>query len=252
MKTCWFVAGPNGAGKSTLAKQYLPPECVEYVNFDEIASRLSREGNMGNVMAQAGVIALRRIDQLIAGGRSFAIETTLSGRAHLRRIARMKRDGWRVELHYVFIPSRKFSADRVQKRVENGGHGVAKVDINRRYARSVGNVKEYAQLCDYTACYDNSPKRPHFVSIQFGNGNPMVFDQEVYNMIFHGDESGSTPGIAAESKAALDAFASSVRGEFEAYAEKDADVVVADEKRNPVIKPARVVLEELRQEEEGK
>ena len=132
---------------STLAKQYLPPECVEYVNFDEIASRLSREGTTENVMAQAGVIALRRID---------------------------------------------------------------------------------------------------------GNGNPMVFDQEVYNMIFHGDESGNPHGIAAESKAALDAFASSVRGEFEAYAEKDADVVVADDKRNPVVKPARVVLEELRQEDEGK
>ena len=245
MKTCWFVVGPNGAGKSTLAKKYLPPECVEYVNFDEIANRLAVDGSAASGMAKAGRIALRRIDQLIAEGQSFAIETTLSGRGYLQRVERMKRDGWRVELHYIFIPSREFSAQRVHLRVENGGHGVPEADINRRYARSIHNVKEYSRLCDYTACYDNSNGEPHFVSILYGGGNPMVFDQAVYNMIYHCDESGNQSDIDGESKAALDVFTSSVREQLETYSEQDANVVVADDERKPVIKPARVVLDEL-------
>ncbi len=64
-------------------------------------------------------------------------------------------------------------------------------------------------------------------------------------MIYHCDESGNRLGIDGESKAALDVFTSSVREQLETYLEQNANVVVADDERRPVIKPARVVLDEL-------
>lgn len=247
MKTCWLVAGPNGAGKSTLAKKYLPPECVEYVNFDDIARCNAIDGSSSNGLFRAGRIALGRIDQLIAEGRSFAIETTLSGKGYLRYVKRMKSEGWRVELHYIFIPSREFSVKRVEWRVKNGGHNVPAELVRERYGKSLENVKVFSQLCDYTACYDNSGGAPHFVSIRHGTDNPFVVDQEVYNLIYHGGECDKQTGVDAESKLALDVFTSSVREQLEDYSKKDAKVVVADEERKPVVKPAKVVLDEMLQ-----
>ena len=81
MKKLYIIAGPNGAGKTTASYTILPEifDCKEFVNADEIARGLSPvEPEAQRV--QAGKILLTRMNQYISAKRSFALETTLSGR----------------------------------------------------------------------------------------------------------------------------------------------------------------------------
>jgi predicted ABC-type ATPase len=153
---CYIVAGPNGAGKTTFALKYLPAvvSCHDFVNADEIAKGLSPLDFQAG-MLQAGKIFLETLEQKIAARRDFAFETTLSGRMYLPKIAQWRKDGWKVVLIYLFVPSAEFSAMRVRQRVLQGGHDIPKDDILRRFPRSVQNLFEYAQVCDQTLCLDN-------------------------------------------------------------------------------------------------
>ena len=74
---------------------------------------------------------------------------------YLPKIAQWRKDGWKVVLIYLFVPSAEFSAMRVRQRVLQGGHDIPKDDILRRFPRSVRNLFEYAQVCDQTLCLDN-------------------------------------------------------------------------------------------------
>ena len=83
----YVLAGPNGAGKTTIAKTYLPyfVGCREFVNADLIAAGLS-PFNAEPQSIVAGRLMLQRMDELIEGRETFALETTLAGRAHARRL----------------------------------------------------------------------------------------------------------------------------------------------------------------------
>ena len=48
---------------------------------------------------------LRQIDEHARCGRSFAFETTLSGRRYARRIPRWRAQGYRVELFFLRLPT---------------------------------------------------------------------------------------------------------------------------------------------------
>ena len=83
-----IIAGPNGAGKTTFARAFLPAEarCSRFINADLIAAGLSPFEPKAAAVRAARVM-LEETDGCIARGESFAFETTLAGRAYLRRIA---------------------------------------------------------------------------------------------------------------------------------------------------------------------
>lgn len=84
-----IIAGPNGAGKTTFAREFLPNEadCPIFVNADLIAAGLSPFSPQAAAV-QAGRVMLAELDRHFAAGRSFAFETTLSGRGYLRMSTR--------------------------------------------------------------------------------------------------------------------------------------------------------------------
>ena len=247
MKTCWIVAGPNGAGKSTLAKKYLPYNCADYVNADNIARERGLDGSTPNGFVAAGRVVHEKLNALIDGGRSFAIETTLSGRFYLGIIRRLRQKGWRVELHYIYIPSREFSAKRVEYRVLNGGHDVPENDIRRRYARSVANVREYSALCNYTACYDNSNALPRFVFIKHEGSDPWVVDSDIYNIVMNGGRLGTAADKETQDRMALGKFENAVIEELKQKSKDGQSVVIADSEKQPIVRPASEVLKEIPQ-----
>jgi predicted ABC-type ATPase len=145
-----LIGGPNGAGKTTFAKEYLPNEgsCVRFLNADEIARGLS-PFDPDRVARKAGRILLEEIAELTRNGEDFALESTLSGRAHAHILQRAKDAGYRITLHFVWIPSAKVSLARVRQRVKKGGHNVPAADILRRYDRIMRNLVElYLPLAD--------------------------------------------------------------------------------------------------------
>ena len=102
---CHVVAGPNGSGKSTFALRYLPEYAgaVEYVNPDLMAQGMSPTDIRLSAI-KAGKLTLERIAELIEARTSFAFETTLSGRGHLKLLGDAKRRGYQIALYYLWMP----------------------------------------------------------------------------------------------------------------------------------------------------
>jgi len=88
-KVLYLVAGANGSGKSTISTVLLPQKGLVFVNPDDIAREMSPKNPPG-VRIEAGRAALARMNDLLSSCRSFAVESTLSGRAHLSLIARAR------------------------------------------------------------------------------------------------------------------------------------------------------------------
>ncbi|MCB9990948.1 MAG: zeta toxin family protein [Rhodospirillales bacterium] len=151
-----IFAGANGSGKTTAAEYLLPRLRVkEFVNADEIARGLSPMNAGGQALA-AGKLVLSRTDDLIVKGRSFAIETTLSGN-HLKKIIKKAHDAdYIIEMHYIFCADINLNLKRIKYRVQQGGHHVPADDVRRRYWRSLKNWLVYKNMCDIMALYDTT------------------------------------------------------------------------------------------------
>jgi len=91
--------GCNGAGKTTASVTIFPEilNCKEFVNADYIAAGLS-PFNVESVAIEAGRIMLHRIEELLALGEDFAIETTLATRSYVSLVHRAQALEYNVTL----------------------------------------------------------------------------------------------------------------------------------------------------------
>jgi len=170
MPTCWIIAGPNGAGKTTFALEYLPQvaQCSRFVNADLIAAGLSPLAPERELLA-ASRLFLGEIEACITQREDFAFETTLAGRSYLKLVRRLQTAGWRVELIYLALPNMEMSKLRVAERVAHGGHTIPVADIERRFARSLGNLLySFSTQVDACRCFMNSDASPELVFEQQG------------------------------------------------------------------------------------
>jgi predicted ABC-type ATPase len=180
---CRIIAGPNGAGKTTFALTYLRqfPDAQAFVNADLIAAGLSPLAPQQQLVA-ASRLMLSEIEGHLQARRSFAFETTLSGRGYLRLIRRMRTFGWRVELIYLALPSLELSILRVAERVAHGGHNVPEAVLRRRFPRSLQLLLHaYAPAVDHVLCNMNSGRDPAPVFSQSGSDrsilDPLLYAQ---------------------------------------------------------------------------
>ncbi len=161
------IAGPNGAGKTTFALRHLRSEVsgLHFVNADLIAGGLSPLDRRAGVEVAAGRLMLAEIDRLAAAGRSFAFETTLSGRGYLRRIDQWRLDGYWVALLFLSVGSVNEALRRVDERVRQGGHRVPENVIRRRFDAGLRNLREhYAARVDEWRLYDNTGPVPVLIA----------------------------------------------------------------------------------------
>ena len=160
-----IIAGPNGAGKTTFAREYLPREadCVDFINADLIAAGLSPF--QPEIAAfRAGRLMLEEIAKRVAQHKSFAYETTLSGRAYARDILAWQGLGYHVKLIFLSLPQVEMALARVASRVAQGGHHVAEDVIRRRFVAGFKNFeKVYRPLVNDWIHYDNSGITPKLI-----------------------------------------------------------------------------------------
>jgi predicted ABC-type ATPase len=153
-----LLAGPNGAGKSTYAPN-LSSDVEEIVRPDEIAYAFS-PGAPEKAAVKSARLAIDRMRILLRERRSFAIETTLSGRFHLHMAASARAAGWRVGLIYIGLRSPTLAAERVRLRHHlMGGHNVPPADVRRRYSRSLKNLADVYRIAHRVVMLDNSSAR---------------------------------------------------------------------------------------------
>lgn len=160
------IAGPNGVGKSTFAKWYLHtiPECDAIIDPDEIARSLAVDAEQARATL-AGRIALAQMHQAIRMRRSFAIETTLSGKSLAHTLRSARDDGYYIAIRLLVVASLDVPSLRVAQRVREGGHDIPEHVQRRRFSRCYGNFFSiYQELCHEWAVYDATVQPPALLS----------------------------------------------------------------------------------------
>ena len=156
-----IIAGPNGAGKTTFAREFLPHEgnISDFINADLIAAGLS-PFNPEAAAIRAGRLMLEEIDQRVVRRRSFAFETTLSGRGYAVKIKSWQELGYHVKLIFLSLSDADMAVARVAGRVIQGGHDIPEQVIRRRFRAGMENFDGlYKPLVDAWIFYDNTGSR---------------------------------------------------------------------------------------------
>jgi len=183
-KNVYIIAGPNGAGKTTFARKFLPDyaKCSNFINADLIASGFS-PFSPGSVAIKAGKLMLDEIKELSDKGADFAFETTLSGKAYIRFLDKLKERGYSISIFFLWIPNTTLALTRIKDRVAAGGHDVPAIDVKRRFDRGLNNFfRYYKPLADTWLLFNNSDVVPRLIARE-KNGTAEVFDKELFNVI---------------------------------------------------------------------
>lgn len=185
----YIVAGPNGAGKTTFAAEFLPGfvNCREFLNADLIAAGLSPFAPEKQNL-RAGRLVLTRIKELTKARQDFGFETTLSGRGYVSLLKKIKNDGYRIVLFFLWLPSPDLAVARVANRVRQGGHYVPDPVIRRRFRLGIRNLFQlYRPLLDAWWLYDASHLPPTVIA-QDQHGKLELFDSKLFAQIKRSSE----------------------------------------------------------------
>lgn len=157
-KNLYIIAGCNGAGKTTASFTILPEilDCKEFVNADEIARGLS-PFQPEKVAFEAGRIMLKRVDELILSGQTFAFETTLATKSYKNKIHEAQERGYDVTLLFFGLKNTALAIERVKTRVSEGGHHIHSDVIERRFYNGIYNLFNiYLNIVNQAFLFDNS------------------------------------------------------------------------------------------------
>jgi predicted ABC-type ATPase len=135
MKTLYIIAGANGSGKTTFAMNFAQLKDLKFINADEIAKEYDPE-DIQKYKVKAGKKFFEELNISLNQDKSFAIETTLSGKYLVKIIDKAKQNNFKVVLIYLFLETTNENVHRVKHRVLKGGHYVPTKDIIRRFYRS--------------------------------------------------------------------------------------------------------------------
>jgi len=176
----YIIAGPNGSGKSTFAEEFIREKNLVFVNADMIAADLSADTTDRSVMFRAGKIFFQKVNELVKENASFVIETTLAGKYTAKIIDKLKKQGYKIKMVYVFVETPQLSIERIKVRVRKGGHHVSDEDVIRRFSRSKENFWDvYRDMVDGWEVYNNSGKK--FMPVAIGKGmNYIIIDNDMF------------------------------------------------------------------------
>ncbi len=151
------LAGVNGAGKSSIGGHLLEREGLTWFNPDTFARELIAASGCDRDTANARAWAegVRRLDEAIASGHSYAFETTLGGHTIAARIAAATRSH-DVMIWFCGLASPDLHVARVRARVAAGGHDIPEGRIRERYPQALQNLIVLMPDLAHLQVYDNS------------------------------------------------------------------------------------------------
>ena len=140
IRRCTSSPGRMGRGRPRSCGTFLPKyeECLPFVNADMIAQGLSPFAPEAAAL-RAGRLVLEQIKDLSRRRVDFGLETTLSGKSYAPLFRRLRQEGYRIDLFFLWIPDADMAVARVADRVRRGGHHIPENDIRRR--RRAGDVQ---------------------------------------------------------------------------------------------------------------
>ena len=181
MPKLYIIAGPNGAGKTTFAKEFLPHyvHCPNFVNADLISSGLAPFSPI-SMRIQAGRLLLRQIHIFLHAKADFAFESTLAGRSYVSLMTQARKEGYSLTIFFLWITDPELACARIRQRVQEGGHGIPRKDIIRRFKRSRRNFEcLYQSLCDSWLIFDNSGVVPKEIA-RYDNQSLRITEKNLF------------------------------------------------------------------------
>lgn len=201
----WLIAGPNGAGKTTLSQR--DPfaknleECVFLNADDQTLQQIRQLGFDGfqdvpaeileaNFRAAANAVFDELVERL-NDGQAVCIETVLSTEKFKPVVAELRSSGGHFAMIYVGLKSPELSAERIAKRVRQGGHDVPADRIAARWRRSIELLPWFAERANELIVFDNSSSdRNRPVLIATGDEGRITFHDrnaipEITNALAH-------------------------------------------------------------------
>ncbi len=153
----YVLAGVNGAGKSSIGGHLLTRAGLAWFNPDTFARELVAATGM-DISAANGAAwseGMRRLDEAVAAGRSFAFETTLGGRSVAARLQAAARTH-EVLIWFCGLASPELHLARVRARVAAGGHDIPEAKIRERWTASMANLIALLPQLAEVRVFDNS------------------------------------------------------------------------------------------------
>ena len=176
----WIFAGANGSGKTTIALDITKQQGIPFINADEIAYGL--EGEYEEVVGRASRIFLEKFNEGLVQKKTFAVESTLSGKTISSKIKKAKENGFQIVIIYLFLNNPQSNIERVKVRVKKGGHHVKDSDVIRRFYRSKNRFWiNYRKLSDLWVLMYNSTERLQIVGLGKRQENPKIYDQNLFD-----------------------------------------------------------------------
>ena len=166
-----IFAGVNGVGKTTLYRILSKYEDFgARVNIDEI---VEAEGSWKDKLLQifASRKALSMIKECIDRGVSFHQETTVPNATIIKLIKRAREKGYTICLYYVGVENLQTAINRVNSRVQKGGHGIDEDIIRQRFDTIPSALADVLPLVDSAFFYDNTVK---FIQAAHAENNKLV------------------------------------------------------------------------------
>jgi len=157
----YVVAGPAGSGKTSAfpGSQF----GCDYFNADDHAAQLNGGSYVGipkSIRAIVGPICEKFIQDHIAAGKDFAIETTLRSTIVFDQMKHAHQAGFVVRFRYVCVDSLDKAIDRVAGRATLGGHSGSEDTVRDIRSKSLVNLRrafdELGETIDLFDLYDNS------------------------------------------------------------------------------------------------
>lgn len=153
----YVLAGVNGAGKSSVGGYQLSVAGATWFNPDSFARALVQEFGYQQEDANAAAWGegLRRLNEAMDTGRSFAFETTLGGDTMAKRLlaASATHD---ILMWFCGLRDAEQHIARVHLRVTQGGHDIPEPRIRQRCVTSMRNLLTLMPVLTELRVYDNS------------------------------------------------------------------------------------------------
>lgn len=164
--TLLVIAGCNGAGKSSFSKALVPEKATAY-DYDKVYLAKYNaliDFELRDVMAHN----LSRkdfedeVEKAIDMRKSFCYETNFHS-TPLYWPEKFKQNDYRLELAFFCLDSTDNAKERVQIRVENGGHIVPGYEIESRFKLGYKHLNKYWKFFDSihlfnTSTYNQAPE----------------------------------------------------------------------------------------------
>ena len=154
--TFTIFCGVNGAGKTTLHNFLRGEEDTHtFLNSDNLVAELNYDWRNFMQNVQAGRIVLERMMDNFRDKKSFSLETTNLSYSVEKYIRVAKQQGYFVEIYFVGIDNVDILVDRVNSRIEKGGHGVSDRLVKAKFKRQFEAIPHFIDIVDRTILYNN-------------------------------------------------------------------------------------------------